>query len=60
MRDEGSGEGDGASVFHNGLYFNIGLYEVLDYNLKNCIIIPNVKIIKGNFPILELTAGLNN
>ncbi len=23
-----------ARVFHKGLYFNLGLYEVLDYNLK--------------------------
>ncbi len=60
MRDGGSGEGDGARVFHKCLYFNLGLYEVLNYNLKNCFIIPNVIIKKGNFPILELTAGLNN
>ncbi len=44
MRDGGSGEGDGARVFHKGLYFNLGLYEVLDYNRKNCFIIPNVII----------------
>lgn len=48
-------------LFSLDLYFNLGVYEVLDYNLKNCIIIPNVMIWKkkkiGNFTILEIMAG---